>query len=205
MKVNKKTDALIMVDVQNDFCPGGSLAVNEGDQVVGPLNNLQKLFRVVVATRDWHLKNTVHFKVNNPKALWPPHCVQGTKGAEFHPALDVNVAVDLPSVGVVILSKGIDPEDDGGYSGFEGFTGRDRPLADYLHSMGVTRVFVGGLATDYCVKETVLDALRQEFETVVVMDAIRAVNLKPGDGEKAIKEMKDAGAVFVTSDQVVSS
>lgn len=197
MEINKDTDALIMVDVQNDFCPGGSLAVPEGDQVVQPLNKLKKLFSAakVIATRDWHPRNTRHFQERGGK--WPPHCVNGTKGAEFHPDLDTEFTV--------VVSKGMDAENDAGYSGFEGTTVTGLTLDEYLSEKGVQRVFVGGLATDYCVKATVLDALQKGYEVAVVTDAIRAVNINPGDGEKAIKEMTEAGAVFVTSDEVVSS
>ncbi len=190
-----KTDALIMVDVQNDFCPGGSLAVTEGDQVVKPLNKIKQLFSVVVATRDWHPGITKHFLEFGGK--WPPHCVSGTKGAEFHPGLDTESAV--------VVSKGTDPENDAGYSGFEGVTVDGKSLDEYLFEKGITRVFVGGLATDYCVKATVLSALDSGLEVVVVTDAVRAVNINADDGANAIGEMEDAGAEFSASNEILPS
>jgi len=179
----EKKKALIVVDVQNDFCPGGSLAVANGDEVVAPLNKLIKEFLdrgdPVYKTRDWHPKQTKHFAVYG--GTWPVHCVQGTRGAEFHPGLS-----DDPRV--TIISKGIDERADG-YSGFDGTN-----LAESLREEGVEEVWVGGLATDYCVKHTVLDALREGFEVRALADAMRAVNIKPDDGAKAIEEMRAAGA-----------
>lgn len=183
---SEEKKALIVVDVQNDFCPGGSLAVANGDEVVAPLNKLIKEFldrgEPVYKTRDWHPKQTKHFAVYG--GTWPVHCVQGTRGAEFHPGLS-----DDPRV--TIISKGIDESADG-YSGFDGTN-----LAESLREEGVEEVWVGGLATDYCVKHTVLDALREGFEVKVLADAMRAVNIKPDDGQQAIKEMREAGAEIV--------
>ena len=181
-----KKKALIVVDVQNDFCPGGSLAVAHGDEVVAPLNNLIKEFldrrEPVYKTRDWHPAQTKHFAVYG--GTWPVHCVQGTQGAAFHPDLS-----DDPRV--TIISKGIDESADG-YSGFDGTN-----LADLLREEGVKEVWVGGLATDYCVKHTVLDALKAGFETKALADAMRAVNINPKDGAKAVEEMRNAGAEVV--------
>ena len=183
---SEKKKALIVVDVQNDFCPGGSLAVANGDEVVAPLNKLIKEFLdrgdPVYQTRDWHPKQTKHFAAYG--GTWPVHCVQGTRGAEFHPGLS-----DDPRV--TIISKGIDESADG-YSGFDGTN-----LAESLREEGVEEVWVGGLATDYCVKHTVLDALREGFEVKVLADAMRAVNVNPEDGAKAIEEMRQAGAEIV--------
>jgi nicotinamidase/pyrazinamidase len=185
---NKK--ALIVVDVQNDFCPGGSLAVANGDEVVAPLNKLIKEFldrgEPVYQTRDWHPAKTKHFAAYG--GTWPVHCVQGTRGAEFHPDLS-----DDPRI--TIISKGIDESADG-YSGFDGTN-----LAESLREEGVEEVWVGGLATDYCVKHTVLDALREGFEVRALADAMRAVNIKPDDGAKAIAEIRAAGAKIVGSEK----
>ena len=181
-------DALVVVDVQNDFCPGGSLAVTEGDKVVPVLNRYVERFKAanlpIVATRDWHPEKTTHFKAYG--GVWPAHCVQGTRGAEFHPELR------LPP-DAVIVAKGMGAEEDS-YSGFEGRNDRGVELAGLLRSLGVERIFVGGLATDYCVKHTVLDGLRAGFQVVLLEDAIRGVDLKPGDSARAIAEMAQAGA-----------
>jgi nicotinamidase/pyrazinamidase len=175
--------ALIVVDVQNDFCPGGSLAVANGDEVVPPLNELTKEFLArgepVFKTRDWHPASTKHFAKYG--GIWPIHCVQDTPGAEFHTGL-----IDDPRI--TIISKGTDEGADG-YSGFDGTN-----LAQLLREKGVAEVWVGGLATDYCVKHTVLDARREGFEVKALADAMRAVNLNPNDGRQAIEEMRDAGA-----------
>jgi len=183
---NEKKRALIVVDVQNDFCPGGSLAVTHGDQVVAPLNKLMKEFldrgEPVFKTRDWHPARTNHFKAYGGN--WPVHCVQGTPGAEFHPDL-----LDDPRI--TIISKGIDETADG-YSGFDGTN-----LAQILREEEVQEVFVGGLATDYCVKHTVLDARREGFEVKALADAMRAVNVNPEDGSRAVEEMRNSGAEIV--------
>ena len=183
---NGRKKALIVVDVQNDFCPGGSLAVAHGDNVVAPLNKLMKEFlerdEPVFKTRDWHPVKTKHFAAYG--GTWPVHCVQGTSGAEFHPDL-----LDDPRI--TVISKGFDERADG-YSGFDG-----TQLAQLLRDEGVQEVWVGGLATDYCVKQTVLDARREGFQVKALADAMRAVNVHPDDGAKAIEEMKAAGAEFV--------
>ena len=177
--------ALIVVDVQNDFCPGGALGVERGDEVIAPLNRLIEEFLAsgdpVFKSRDWHPPRTPHFA--DYGGTWPVHCVQETRGAEFHPAL-----ADDPRIRVI--SKGTGDEDQ--YSDFDG-TG----LAEELRRAGVTEVWVGGLATDYCVKQTVLDARREGFRVRAITDAMRAVNLQPGDGERAIEEMRAAGAEVI--------
>jgi len=184
--VSEQAKALIVVDVQNDFCPGGSLAVTSGDEVVAPLNELAKQFldrgEPVFKTRDWHPARTKHFAAYG--GTWPIHCVQGTRGAQFHADL-----IDDPRI--TIISKGTDESADG-YSGFDGTN-----LAQLLREEGVAEVWVGGLATDYCVKHTVLDARREGFEVKALADAMRAVNLEPNDGRQAIEEMRDAGAEIV--------
>src|SRR5256714_4838962 len=180
--------ALIVVDVQNDFCPDGPLAVAHGDEVVAPLNKLMKEFldrgEPVYKTRDWHPEKTKHFAAYG--GIWPVHCVQGTRGAEFHPDL-----LDDPRI--TIISKGIDESADG-YSGFDGTS-----LAQLLREDRIAEVWVGGLATDYCVKHTVLDALREGFKVNALAHAMRAVNVNPHDGAQAINEMRDAGAEIVGS------
>ena len=185
----QKKRALIVVDVQNDFCPGGTLAVPQGDEVIAPLNKLTQQFlergEPVFKSRDWHLPQTKHFAAYG--GTWPVHCVQETKGAEFHPGL-------LDDLHIRVISKGLGDEDC--YSAFDG-----TDLALRLQRLGVDEVWVGGLATDYCVKNTVLDALKAGFAVKAIEDAMRAVELKPGDGERAIAEMRDAGAEFVTSQQ----
>ena len=186
---NAKKKALIVVDVQNDFCPGGSLAVVNGDKVVAPLNKLMNEFldrgEPVFKTRDWHPAKTKHFKAYG--GTWPVHCVQGTRGAEFHPDL-----LDDPRV--TIISKGTDEATDG-YSGFDGTN-----LARLLREEEVEEVWVGGLATDYCVKHTVLDARREDFAVKALADAMRPVNEDPQDGAEAIEEMRNAGAEIVGSE-----
>lgn len=185
--------ALIIVDVQNDFCPGGALAVAEGDQVVLTLNGYIEKFSAaalpIVATRDWHPQITSHFKAHGGQ--WPVHCVQGTFGAEFHPALRLGS-------GAVIVSKGMAPDSDS-YSGFDAVDAHGARLADLLHDRGTTHIYVGGLATDFCVKQTVLDGLQQGFAVTVLQDSIRGVDLAPGDSARALEQMVAAGADVVDS------
>jgi argininosuccinate lyase len=186
-----KSSALIVVDVQRDFCPGGSLAVNEGDKVVPVLNEYARMFHgvgaSVYATRDWHSPNHISFKARG--GPWPPHCVQGTEGAAFPPDLK------LPSR-TEVISKAMNPDREA-YSGFDG-----TDLAQRLKEKKVKRVFVGGLATDYCVKNTVLDALKEGFETVLLTDAIRGVEVEPGDSERAVAEMVEKGAKLAQLDRM---
>ncbi|HSE93911.1 MAG TPA: bifunctional nicotinamidase/pyrazinamidase [Methylomirabilota bacterium] len=194
--IDPSRDALVVVDVQNDFCPGGSLAVPEGDRVVPVLNRYAARFAAsgaaVFASRDWHPERTRHFAAQG--GAWPPHCVQGTPGAEFHPALS------LPA-GAEVVSKGMDPGDDA-YSCFQAEDAQGMPFAAALGERGVGRLFVGGLATDYCVKATVLDAMKEGFEVVVLEDAVRAVDVSPGDGARALEEMRRAGAALARFDDV---
>jgi nicotinamidase/pyrazinamidase len=185
--------ALLVVDVQRDFCPGGSLAVEGGDKVVAELNDEIDRFQAralpIIATRDWHPAGHVSFHERG--GPWPAHCVQGTKGAEFHPGLA------LPKEAAV-MSKGTDPDQDA-YSGFQG-TG----LAEQLRALRVDRVFIGGLATDYCVKATTLDALEQGFQAFVLEDAVRGVDLKPGDSARALEEMLRRGAVLTRYEEILA-
>ncbi|MEA2658403.1 MAG: nicotinamidase/pyrazinamidase [Candidatus Binatota bacterium] len=185
--MNRK-DALVIVDAQNDFCPGGALAVADGDQIIQALNRYIDIFSKarcpILATRDWHPAKTNHFK--DYGGPWPVHCVQESYGAEFHPALRLGSAA--------VLSKGMAADQDS-YSGFQAANSSGTLLADLLRRDGVERIFVGGLATDYCVKHTVLDGLKQGFQVVLLVDSVRAVNLGPNDGAVAIDEMIRAGAV----------
>jgi len=180
--------ALLVVDVQNDFCPGGTLAVERGDEVVAPLNRLIDEFlqrgAPVYKSRDWHPATTKHFAKYG--GTWPVHCVQNTRGAEFYPALR-----DDPRI--VVVSKGLGDTDC--YSAFD-----ETELAAQLHQQGIEEVLVGGLATDYCVKNTVLDALKHGFKVKALKDAMRAVDLQPGDGERALEEMRAAGSEIVSTD-----
>ncbi len=185
--------ALLVVDVQNDFCPGGALGVPDGDAIIPRVNRTIELFArrglPVLATRDWHPKVTRHFKEFG--GAWPAHCVQGTKGARFHPGLK------LPR-DAVVLSKGMDPEQDS-YSGFQAQNPAGRDLESVIHDLGVDELFVCGLATDYCVRATALDAIHRGLRVRVLADAIQGVDVKPGDSEAAIREMRAAGVPFVES------
>ncbi len=183
--------ALILVDIQKDFCPGGALAVTEGDAVVTPANSLMGKFETaglpVFLTRDWHPVNHSSFKENG--GIWPTHCVAETEGAAFHDDLKITEHA-------VIISKATEADTDA-YSGFQG-TG----LAERLRSLKITDTIILGLATDYCVRNTVLDALKEGFSVTVINEGIRAVDVEAGDGEKAIAEMKKAGAKFVSIDKL---
>ncbi len=171
-------DGLVVVDVQNDFCPGGALAVPEGDEVVAPINVLAAATPFVVATRDWHPPD--HGSFEEQGGVWPVHCVQGTLGAELHPDLD-RTHLDL------VIDKGQDPGTDG-YSAFDA-TG----LAEILRTRGVGRVHLAGLALDVCVRASALDARRAGFDVVLHSGATRAVELTAGDGERALDELRTAG------------
>jgi nicotinamidase/pyrazinamidase len=183
------TDALIAVDIENDFLPGGALAVADGDAVIEPTNVLIDRLPLTVATRDWHPANHISFKAQG--GIWPVHCVAGTAGAAF-PAR-------LKSDGIDIEVRKADSAAQDAYSGFDG-TG----LAETLKAQGVKRVFITGLATDYCVRATALDALKAGFDTVVVRDAVRAVNVRPDDGAMALDAMAQAGATLADLTDIVA-
>ncbi len=182
--------ALLVVDVQNDFCPGGALGVPDGDAIIPHVNKTVALVDrrglPILFTRDWHPRETKHFKEFG--GAWPPHCIQRTKGARFHPDLVVPKAA-------LILSKGMDPEQDS-YSAFQAYTDHGRDLESTLHELEVGELLICGLATDYCVRATTLDGLRRGLTIRVLSDAIRGVDLKPGDSELAMKEMRVHGAHF---------
>jgi len=183
--------ALLIVDVQNDFCPAGALAVPEGDKVVPILNKYIKYFSKkklpIFATRDWHPVQSRHFKPFG--GVWPVHCIQNTPGANFHPGLK------LPK-DAILLYKGMYPDRDD-YSAFQAEDTSGLNLLSLLRKMGVGEVYVAGLATDYCVKFSVLDALKNGFKVKLLADAIKGVDLKPGDSQKAIKEMVLKGAKII--------
>ena len=177
--------ALLIVDVQNDFCPGGALGVEGGDEVVPIINELASEFDLVVASRDWHPEDTVHFE------KWPIHCVKGTKGAEFHPDLNQDAIHQF-------VVKGTENKDDG-YSAFEA---TNLNLAEFLKEKEVDTLYVAGLTTDYCVKFSAIDAAKNGFDTRVIVDATRAVEAHPGDKEKAVQEMKKAGCSMVLTEAI---
>ncbi len=199
-------EALILVDIQNDFVPGGALPVPEGDKIVPTVNGLQSAFDLVVATQDWHPINHGSFAANHPGAkpgdlidlngipqiLWPTHCVQGTRGAQFVPQFDTARIQH-------IFQKGTDPLIDS-YSGF--FDNRHLKatgLGEFLRQRGVKEIFIAGLATDYCVKFSALDARALSFKTNIIEDACRGVELKPGDVHRAVEEMRAAGVNIIKS------
>jgi len=177
--------ALLIVDVQNDFCTGGTLAVPDGEKVVPVINTLMNRFSLIVASKDWHPENTKHFE------KWPKHCVQNTFGAAFHPQLDAERIQE-------VFLKGTGSEDDG-YSAFEATNDN---LEQFLRSHKVDDLYVCGLATDYCVLSSALDAHKKGFNVLVIEDAVRGVELVKGDVERAIEEMKHMGIVFIPSEQV---
>lgn len=202
-------DALILVDIQNDFLPGGALAVKQGDEVIPVANALQKHFDLVVATQDYHPRNHFSFAANHPgkqpgdhielkgldQVLWPVHCVQGSQGAEFAKALDMGKVEK-------VFKKGTDPEIDS-YSGFyDNGHLKATGLGDYLKQKGVGRVIIVGLAADYCVKFTALDAKNLGFDTIVVQDGTRAVNLQEGDFERAMDELRSKGVKISISSEI---
>ena len=188
----QKGDALIIVDVQNDFLPpNGSLAVAKGDEVIQPINKAILEFQhnhlPIYATRDWHPTDHCSFKQPDKKeGIWPPHCVAETLGAQFPESLNLPLEAK-------VISKATQPNEDA-YSGFQG-----TELGDLLKATEIKRVFVAGLATDYCVLNTVKDALGYGFEVVLLLDAVRAVNVKPEDGAAALEEMKRLGVVCMKS------
>lgn len=202
--------ALLLVDIQNDFCPGGALAVPRGDEVVPVANRLAPLFPVVVATQDWHPAEHGSFAVNNPgkkpydsgelgglpQVMWPAHCVQQTEGAALHRALD-QARIER------VFPKGTNPAIDS-YSGFFDNGKRQATgLGDWLRARGVDQLTVLGLATDYCVRATALDAVALGFDVTLVEDGCRAVELSAGDGARAIAEMRAAGVKVVRSEALV--
>ncbi len=203
--------ALVLVDIQNDFIPGGALAVDKGDEIIPIVNLLQKKFELVVATQDWHPANHKSFASNNggkkpgdiidlnglPQILWSDHCIQGSEGAEFHKDLH-------REKWAAIFQKGKNSEIDS-YSGFYDNARRgDTGMGAYLKEKGVEQVFICGLALDYCVKFTAMDSESLGFDTMVITDATRAVNLNPEDGQLSIQELQKAGVKTLTSESILN-
>jgi nicotinamidase/pyrazinamidase len=188
----KLKKALLVVDVQNDFCPGGALAVPGGDKIVPAINKYIKIFSKnklpIFSSRDWHPIKTKHFK--DFGGVWPAHCIQNTKGASFHPKLK------LPK-DAILLYKGMDPNKDS-YSVFQAEGANGAGFLNLLKILGVKELYIGGLATDYCVKSSARDALKNGFKVKLLLDAIKGVDLKKGDSEKAIQKMIKQGAKKIT-------
>ena len=199
MHINFEKSALLEIDVQNDFCPGGALAVADGDKVVAPLNEIARRFAAagapVIATQDWHPAGHCSFASTGAQpaageVLWPDHCVQGTAGADFHPTLDLKPVT-------LIVRKGFRPATDSYSAFFENDRTTTTGLAGYLNTFGIKTVYLGGLATDYCVFFSAMDAVKLGFTVYLLQNAVRGVNYPEGSVEKAIKEMKAAGVLMV--------
>ena len=203
--INHDTDALVVIDVQNDFCPGGALEVPNGDEVVAPINGLMERFRHVLLTQDWHPIDHISFASMHegrnpfeliqvdygPQVLWPNHCVQGTSGAEFHAGLNVDSAE-------LVIRKGYRRTIDSYSALFENDRSTSTGLAGYLRDRGFERLFMAGLATDYCVAYSALDGRREGFEIIVIDDACRGIDLE-GSVEAAWQQMTDAGVERIDS------
>jgi nicotinamidase/pyrazinamidase len=193
---DRRASAVLVIDVQNDFCAGGALAVPGGDAVVPPLNRMiewaARRGDPVFATRDWHPPDTRHFQAYG--GTWPVHCVQGTRGAQYHPDLRLPAHVSIVTTG--------DTVDSDGYSAFEGHTANGSALVHELREHGIEHLYVGGLATDYCVLQSVLDARRTGFAVTLLTDAVAGVNLAPDDSAKALEQMRAAGAAFATTEEI---
>ncbi len=199
-------NALIIVDLQNDFLPGGALAVPRGDEVLPLANKLQRRLDLVVATQDWHPPNHGSFAANHPgkkpgdrvmldgieQILWPVHCVQHTHGAEFAPSFDTSQIAH-------VFHKGIDPRIDSYSTFFDNAHRRETGLADYLKERSIRNIYLMGLALDYCVKYSALDARQLGFNTHVILDGCRGIGLEPGDVDRALDEMKGVGATLLQS------
>jgi nicotinamidase/pyrazinamidase len=202
--------ALILVDIQNDFLPGGALAVSRGDEVIPVANRISPRFELIFATQDWHPRDHGSFASNHPgrkpgdvidlnglrQVLWPDHCVQNTRGADFGPALDLSRVAR-------VFKKGTDPAIDS-YSGFfDNGHRKSTGLGEHLREVGVDEVFVMGLATDYCVNYTALDAVeRFGLKTTLIEDGSRGINLSPGDVDAAVEGMRKAGVRVIRSNEI---
>jgi len=193
----KKKKALLVVDLQNDFCPGGALGIPGGDKIIPAINKYVKFFSkkklAIFASRDWHPIKTAHFK--DFGGSWPVHCIHNSRGAQFHPKLKL-------SKDIIFLYKGMDPLKDS-YSVFQAEDSSGRSFPNLLKVMGVEEIYIAGLATDYCVRFTAKDALRQGLKVKVLLDAVQGVDLKPGDSERAFKEMEKLGAKLVKMKAVI--
>ncbi len=199
-------NALMIVDLQNDFLPGGALPVPHGDEIIALANKLQRKFELVLATKDWHPPDHGSFAANHPgkkpgdrimldsieQILWPVHCVQNTYGAEFAPAFDTSRVVH-------VFHKGIDPMIDSYSTFFDNAHRRHTGLADYLKERSIKDIYLMGLAFDYCVKYSALDARQLGLNTHVILDSCRGIELEPGDIDRALDEMTQAGATILKS------
>lgn len=183
VKIDKTTDALIITDLQNDFCPGGALGVPKGDQIISPINSIAKKFTHIYATLDWHPNNHCTFKSHG--GSWPTHCLANSFGSKLHSKLKIPQAQ--------LIYKGINPQ----HLAFSGFD--HTKLKKELTTNKITRLFIGGLATDYCVKETVLDALKHQYTVYLLKDCIKGINLQPNDSTQTLKVMKQHGAKIISS------
>jgi nicotinamidase/pyrazinamidase len=202
--------ALIMVDLQNDFCQGGSLAVPGANEIIPLANQLQKKFDLIIATKDWHPQDHMSFASNHPgqkvgdvievdglqQVLWPDHCVQETLGSEFHPQLDTSRITK-------IFYKGTDKTIDSYSAFFDNAHRRSTGLVDYLMEQKVDEIYILGLATDYCVRFTCLDAYHVGFKTFIIEDACRGVNLQPDDVKSALNEMQEEGVIIIQSGKIL--
>jgi nicotinamidase/pyrazinamidase len=200
---------LIIVDLQNDFLPGGALEVPHGDEIIPVANELQRKFELVLATKDWHPPDHSSFAANHPgkkpgdhimldgieQILWPVHCVQNTQGAEFAPSFDTSRIAQ-------IFHKGIDAKIDSYSTFFDNAHRRHTGLADYLEELGIKDIYLMGLALDYCVKYSTLDARQLGMNTFVIVDGCRGIELEPGDIDRALDEMKRAGAIILKSNDL---
>jgi nicotinamidase/pyrazinamidase len=202
-------NALIIVDLQNDFLPGGALPVPRGDEVIPIANKLQQRFELVLATQDWHPPNHGSFAANHPgkkpgdrimldgieQILWPVHCVQNTHGAEFAPSFDTSRIAH-------VFHKGVERNIDSYSTFFDNAHRRHTGLADYLKKRGIKDIYLMGLALDYCVKYSTLDARQLGLNTYVILDGCRGINLEPGDIDRALDEMKSVGAILLQSSEL---
>jgi nicotinamidase/pyrazinamidase len=209
MKEEQKHAVLLVIDVQRDFCPGGALAVHGGDRIIPLINKIMEKFERVVATQDWHPGEHTSFAVNHKgkkaldtveahgitQVLWPAHCVQGTEGADFHPDLEKRYFN-------LILRKGMNPEIDSYSAFFENDKTTSTGLEYYLKGLGLSHVYICGLATDYCVYYSAMDALKLGFQTLLIEDATQGVDLPSGSVANAIAQMKNAGIKVIGSSEL---
>ena len=208
----KQSSALVIVDLQNDFCDGGSFEVAEGSSIIPVINRLQPHFQLIAASQDWHPADHSSFASNHPdlgigavvttghvqQILWPDHCVQDTSGAEFHPDLDTSRFAN-------IVHKGVDVNIDSYSAFFDNEHLRDTGLATFLQEHQIQNVYLAGLALDYCVKYSALDAKQLGFNVYVIADATRAINLAEGDSEAALEEMRAAGIHIITAADIIQA
>ena len=203
--------ALILIDIQNDFLPGGALGVPDGDHIIPVINNIQHKFNCIIATRDWHPANHGSFASNHvnkqpgeviqlnglTQILWPDHCIQGSPGAELSPLINQSLLSN-------VILKGTDPDIDSYSAFYDNGHLKETGLQTYLKRNGITSLYVAGLATDYCVYYTVKDALKLGYATTLITDATKGVNLHPDDSQKAITDMEKRGAQLTTSAQILN-